>query len=257
LIQLQSDALSATVNQDYLNYLLAKQQFNRYLILYKKKLLANSDMDKYKVHMEVAKAQMDHDHAMLMKTSVRAPFSGTLGIKLIDVGQYITAGEKLVALEDRSKLYVDFYLPEKYSDSIKVGDLVHLTSNQVKSHTWSGKVIACDSRLDIDTRALLVRALVTSTTKNLIPGMYVHVEVYLNSISTKHMVIPQSSVVYSPDGLFVFVYKNGKVKRQAVKLGKYQQQWIEVISGLESNEQIVTVGQNKLFDGETVNPGGF
>ena len=251
LFTLQNDDLVAAVKQDQAKYLYEKAQYNRFSILAKKGIEPKASLDLQRSTMDQAEAQVEHDQALLNKTIITAPFSGTLGVLQASVGQYITAGQPIVSIQDNSVLYVDFYVPERVSDLVKVGNPINAVSKQSSNYQWSGIVQAVSSSMDSDTRNLLVRAKINAPYLNLVPGMYVNVSAIISSIKPL-LVIPQQAVVYNPYGNVIYLYQNGKVKQHPVELGNRIDDDIVVLSGLQIGEQVVIEGQNKLYNGATV-----
>lgn len=247
LVTLKNDDLKSTVLEDKAKYQLAEANEERSKKLVKRGFVSQQDADQTASSEKQAQAQLDHDEALLKNTIIEAPFPGRLGISQVDLGQYVTAGQVIASLQDRSKMYVDFYIPEKQSDLAQVGDSVILTSHQGESHQWSGKIIALGSKMNDDTRSLPVRAIINKPYNNLTPGMYVDVSVVLpNSVNAT--AIPQGAVVYNPYGDFVYVYKNGEVIQRYITTGEKIGGLVIVVKGLSLGEKIVTEGQQKLFN---------
>ena len=209
LVELNNADLQATVQQDTLKYQLDNQQFQSYKKLYTKHLISTIGFANYLATMKEAQAQLNRDQALLNKTIIRAPFSGVLGIQKVEVGQYIAAGTAIVSLQDINKLYVNFSVPEKLTDSVHLGDLVSLSSVQTQSHQWSATITAMDSNLDADTKSLLTQTTVNPPSDGLLPGMFVQVK-FLLAKQKPVLVVPQEAVNYQPGGEYVYIYKNSK-----------------------------------------------
>ncbi len=254
LITLKNDALKATVQEDQAKYQVAKLNAERSQTLANmgKGYISRQDTDQTDSNAKQAKAQLAHDKALLQNTIIKAPFSGQLGISQVDLGQYISAGQVIVSLQDRSKMTVDFSVPEKQSDLLRVGDLVLAISHQGQSHQWQGKVIALGSQMNNDTHSLSVRAQLNPPYPNLTPGMYVEVSILLPKTSDKPAV-PQSAIVYNPYGNFVYLYEKGKVTQHYVTLGQKVGGSVLIEKGLAVGNQVVMQGQQKLFNGAQVN----
>ncbi len=251
LFTLKNEDLQATVKEDQSKYAYAKDQYERYKILSKKGVIAHAMEEQVKSAMEQAQAQVDHDQALLNNTIITAPFPGVLGVFQVSVGQYITAGQPIVPLQDRSVLYVDFYIPQRVNDLIQTGRPVTAISEQSTQYQWKGTIQAVGSSMDNETRSLLVRAKMNPPYNNLVPGMYVHISAAISD-QKPIVIIPQQAVVYNPYGNAVYIYKNGKVTQRMVELGDRFDDWISIKSGLKPGEQIVMAGQQKLYNGATV-----
>lgn len=251
LFTLKNEDLQATVSEDRAKLLYDQDQYARYKKLSKKGWVTASDTEQNKSLMNQAKAQLDHDQALLDQTIIRAPFSGVLGVSLVSLGQYVTAGQAIVSLQDRSMLYVDFYVPERLSDLVQVGRHVTAYSQQTKNYSWDGEVIAAGAAMDNDTRSLMVRANMLTPYTNLMPGMYVNISLAVSD-DLPQLIIPQEAVVYNPYGNAVYVYQKGKVIQKAVELGDRIDNKIVVKHGLSKGETIVVAGQQKLYNGASV-----
>lgn len=251
LATLKNDDLKAVVLEDKAKYHLAELNAERSQKLVGKGYVSTQDVDQTISNEKQAKAQLERDEALLQNTIIKAPFTGQLGIVQVNLGQYVNAGQIIVSLQDRSKMYVDFSIPEKQSDLIHVGDRILATTHQGKQHVWQGKVIALGSQMDKDTRSLPIRAELISPYLNLMPGMYVEVSVLLPGTSVKPA-IPQSTIVYNPFGDFVYIYQNGEVTQHYVTLGPKVGDLVLIEKGLNVGDQIITEGQQKLFNGAKV-----
>ncbi len=251
LFTLENEDLASVVRLDESQYVYDQTQYQRYAKLGPLGAVSQSSIDLQKSSMQKSKAQLDQDTALLNKTIITAPFSGTLGVVQISIGQYVTEGQSIVALQDNSTLFVDFYIPERIRDVVKVGDSIRAQSKQSQVYHWEGTVEATDPSMDNDARNILVRAKIKPPYDNLVPGMYVDVSTPLSS-NKATLVISQQAVLYNPYGDSVFVYDKGKVMQRPVVLGERVNTDIVVLSGLKAGEQIVVSGQQKLFSGMSV-----
>ncbi len=251
LFTLENADLISTVKQDKAKYDYDEAQYQRYAKLIASGVVSRAALDLNKSTMEQTKAQLARDQALLDKTIITAPFSGTLGVMQASVGDYITEGKAIVTLEDNSTLYVDFYVPERISDLVVVGHRVVATSNQVKQYRWAGTIEALNPSMDSDNRTILVRAKIDTPDTHLIPGMYVDVSIATSELQPR-LVIAQQAILYNPYGDSVYVYQNGVVQQRFITVGDRIDQNIVVLNGLQKNEAIVISGQQKLFNGMKV-----
>lgn len=251
LFTLENEDLASTVRQDRAKYAYDQAQYRRYAKLGPSGIVTAADVDLQKSTMEQTKALLDHDAALLNKTIITAPFQGTLGVVQVSIGQYVTEGQAIVTIADNSSLFVDFYIPERIRDLVKVGNNVVAQSKQSHVYQWTGTVAAVDPSMDSDTRNVLVRAQIKPPYDNLGPGMYVDVSTPL-SANKPTLVIPQQAVIYNPYGDSVFVYEKGKVMQRPIVLDQRVNEDIVVVSGLKAGEKIVISGQQKLFSGMSV-----
>lgn len=254
LLTLKNQDLQATLDQDKVKYNLSRQQFNRYHKLFKSHAVSEAEIDQLQSQTKEDYAKLEHDNALFEKTIIKAPFSGQLGIRDINQGQYITAGQKIVLLQDSSKMFVDFYIPENKIDQVKIGQNVQLNLKENKHYQWTGKIIALDPAMDEDTRNLRVRAEVNPPYQPLIPGMYVDVFIY--PIKTKKLIIPQTAIIYTPNGEFVYLYQKGKVFLKKIQSSYQFGNNVIISHGLNEGDEIVVSGQQKLFNGAAVNLAG-
>ena len=251
LATLKNDDLKAIVMEDQSKYQIAQLDAARAKKLVKQGFISRQYTDQSLANATQAEAQLKHDQALLDNTIIKAPFSGALSISQVDHGQYVSAGQHIVSLEDRSKMYVDFSIPEKQSDQVAVGNLIVAKSHQSHNHEWQGKIMALGSQMDNDTRSLPVRVELTPPLDSLTPGMYVNISVLLPNVSNKPAV-PQSAIVYNPYSDFVYLYHNGVVSQQYVDVGQKIGSNIIIEKGLNPGDQVVIAGQQKLFNGAKV-----
>lgn len=248
---LENDDLKALIEQDKIKYYLSQQQYHRYRQLFNTHAVSHAEIDQYQSQLLENAAALKHDEALLNKTIIKAPFSGVLGIKDVNQGQYITAGQSIVLLENNSKIYVNFFVPERMIDKIKKGESIQLCLKNKNKCQWDGKIVALDPSLDISTRSLRVKAEINPPFKYLIPGMYI--EVYILSDEKTQIIIPQNAIVYTPEGEFVYLYRSGKVFLSKIETGKRYGNNIMILKGLKTGDQVVIAGQQKLFNGGSVN----
>ena len=251
LATLKNDDLKATVLEDEAKYNLAKLNADRSRKLVRNNYVSRQDADQTNADEKQTKAQLKHDQALLENTIIKAPFSGYLGISQINLGQYVSVGQTIVSLQDRSKMLVDFSIPEKQSDEISLEDKISVNKNEENVTVWQGKINALESQMDNDTRSLAIRAELYPPYDNLTPGMYVNVSVIKTNAENK-MTVPQSAIVYNPYGNFIYTYKNGQVTQNYVNLGQKLNDNIIIEKGIDLNSNVVIEGTQKLFDGAKV-----
>jgi membrane fusion protein (multidrug efflux system) len=251
LVQLNPSVLQATANQSKANFELDQANYKRYQNLYKKKAVSIAALQKSEATMKADKAQMEEDAATLAQTTISAPFAGKIGLRKINLGQYLAPADVIVSLQSIDPVLVDFSLPEVYLQQIKTGDQVLVTTSSYPGQTFTGKITATNSTLNSDTRTLDFRAEIPNKNKSLMPGMFANVRVV---IPTKNNVltIPQMAVQYSPFGDTVFVVQNGKAVQRYITLGTQRGAEIAVTRGLSADEEIVSVGGSKLQNGTPV-----
>jgi membrane fusion protein (multidrug efflux system) len=206
-------------------------------------------------------AAADNIRATIAKRTIKAPFSGALGIRLVNLGQSLKAGDAIVSLQALDPIFVDFYLPQQELSQIKTGILVRLSGDAFAGKSAEGKITAISPDVDSSTRNVRVEATLQNSEGLLHPGMYVDVAVELPVTNTV-LSIPATSVLYAPFGDSVYVVeektddKTGAkqlvVRQQIVRLGARKGDFVSVLSGLNAGETIVTSGVFKLRPGSTV-----
>jgi len=207
--------------------------------------------------LKSARAQVAEQQALLNKKLVRAPFEGRLGIRAVDVGQYVNAGTKLVTLQALDPVYVDFYAPQKSLGKIALKQKIVLTTDAFQGQQFPGEVSSIDPKVDPATRNVQVRATVRNPKRTLLPGMFATV-VLASGGPQRFLTLPQTAVSYNPYGDTVFVVEESKGKDEKVALvaqqkfvttGETRGDQVAILSGIKEGDTVVTAGQIKLRSG--------
>jgi len=207
--------------------------------------------------LKSAKAQVAEQRALVAKKLVRAPFAGRLGIRAVDVGQYVNAGTKLVTLQALDPVYVDFFAPQKSLGRIALGQKIVLRTDAFQGQQFPGEVSSIDPKVDPATRNVQVRATVRNAKRSLLPGMFATV-VITSGGPQRFLTLPQTAVSYNPFGDTVFVVEEGKGKDDKVALtaqqkfvttGEARGDQVAILSGINEGDTVVTAGQIKLRSG--------
>jgi membrane fusion protein (multidrug efflux system) len=207
--------------------------------------------------LKSARAQVAEQQALLNKKLVRAPFEGRLGIRAVDVGQYVNAGTKLVTLQALDPVYVDFYAPQKSLGKIALKQKIVLTTDAFQGQQFPGEVSSIDPKVDAATRNVQVRATVRNPKRSLLPGMFATV-VLASGGPQRFLTLPQTAVSYNPYGDTVFVVEESKGKDEKVALvaqqkfvttGETRGDQVAILSGIKEGDTVVTAGQIKLRSG--------
>ena len=238
---------------------LAKLTLERYAGLTKTGILAQADYDKADADLKSADAKIGEIKATIARKTIRAPFTGILGIRQVNLGQYLDSGNPIVPLQSLDPIYVNFSVPQQ--DAVRLNPGVEV---KVKSETAgteaTGKLTATDSLIDQATRNIQMQATFANPQGRLRPGMYVTASVNLGKATTI-IPLPASSINYAPYGDSVYVVEDMKdpkgktykgVRQQFVKLGPGRGDQIAVLDGLKGGEEIVTSGVFKLRQGASV-----
>jgi membrane fusion protein (multidrug efflux system) len=240
---------------------LADQTYKRDQEQFAAQAISQAVLDTDVSTLKSAKAQVAAQEALIDEKTVKAPFSGRLGIRQIDEGQYLAAGTAVVTLQELDPILVDFYVPQQALSSIKVGQPVAATVDTYPGAQFVGKISSINSKVDTASRNVQVRASFGNADRRLLPGMYANVEID-NGDATNQVTLPQTAITYNPYGDTVFVVKqngvdgNGKPKSIAqqtfVQLGATRGDQVAVQSGVAVGDVIVTAGQLKLRNGAAV-----
>lgn len=234
---------------------LAQVEFKRVAELYKKRSVARSEYDQAQAKLQNAQAQVASQQALIEKKAIRAPFPGLLGIRQVDLGQYLAPGSHIVSLQSLDPLYVDFSLPERDLASLYVGQPVSFRVPAYPKRSFVGEISAIDSRVNEATRNVRVRATVGNEDERLRPGMFAEVQTQLPH-REEVLTLPSTAITYNPYGDSVFIVENRQgqllVEPRWVKTGGTRNGRIAIKEGLDAGELVVTAGQLKLRKGQQV-----
>lgn len=263
LLRLDTSVEAAQVAQAQAQRNLAKVNLERAEKLQKAGVAAQAELDSAKAQAKQTSAQVGNYGAVLARKIIKAPFAGRLGIRQVDLGEYVTPGAPIVTLQDLSKVYVDFRLPQSQVGVLSQEGLkVRITSDAFPKEKWEGKIHAVDAAIDSATRNVRVRAIFENPDERLKAGMFVAVQVVLPT-KKKNVVVPATAVQYAPYGDSVFLVvdgknedgtpKEGKEAKQAfIRLGERRGDFVAVLSGLDANQMVVTSGGFKLKNGMSI-----
>jgi membrane fusion protein (multidrug efflux system) len=239
---------------------LARLNYNRLKGLLADRVISQAEFDRAAADQKETDARLGEVHATIERKTLRAPFDGVLGIRLVNLGQYLAAGEAVVPLQSLNPIYVNFGVPQQDIAQIRVGHRVQITARDGAGVEFSGRVTALDAIVDKATRNVQVQATLPNTTGQLRPGMFVQTELMLGA-SRSVIALPASAISYAPFGDSVFVVAELKgptgvsyrgVRQQFVKLGGGRGDQIAIVSGVSAGEEIVTSGVFKLRNGAAV-----
>lgn len=261
LVQLRDDSDRAQLQALRASAEQAAQTYARNAALMRTNAISKQQYDTAVANMKSSRAQADAQAATVDKKAIRAPFAGRVGIRMVDVGQYVNAGTALVTLQQLDPIYVDFTVPQQQAGVLKPGDSVTLTSDVARGRRFSGHIIALDPKVDPLTRNVRVRAEIGNPGKVLIPGMFGTV---LTSVGAPQplLTLPQTAITFNPYGDTVYVVTKGKnekgeddlvANQRFVVLGETRGDQVAVIEGLSPRDTVVSAGQLKLKNGSPVN----
>ena len=239
---------------------LAGINYGRAQELVKSGVIAKQDFDNAAAQQKATEAQVGDIKAAIARKTIKAPFSGVLGIRQVSLGQYLAAGQSIVSLQTLSPIYVNFGVPQQDSGKMVAGHVLRVTSTDVPGVNFTGRIIALDSVINEQTRNIQVQAVVTNKDNKLRPGMFVQVELPLGS--PKDVIpLPASAINYAPYGDSVYVISSmtdpkGKtyqgVRQQVVKVEGSRGDQVGIVSGLNPGDEVVSSGVFKLRNGAPV-----
>jgi membrane fusion protein (multidrug efflux system) len=242
---------------------LSRLNFDRAKDLLEKGVLSQADYDKASAEATQGNANVGQIRATIERKTIRAPFSGILGIRQVNLGQYLAGGAPIVPLQSLDPIYVNFSVPQQEVTRAAVGGRVHVTAESAPGKApseFSGTITAVDSVVNEATRNVELQATLANPDGKLKPGMFVETRVVL-PVTRAVIALPASAINYAPYGDSVFVVGSMKapngtvyrgVRQQIVKLGPARGDQIAILSGLERGEEVVTSGVFKLRNGAAV-----
>jgi membrane fusion protein (multidrug efflux system) len=239
---------------------LAHINYDRLSQLVKQGVLAQSEYDNATAQQKSTEAQVGEIRATIARKTIRAPFSGILGIRQANLGQYLAAGEAIVSLQSLDPIYVNFGVPQQEAAKVHVGSNIRVVSNDLAGTKFSGRVTAMDSLVNEGTRNLQVQATLSNPGGKLRPGMYVQVAI-VTGADRPVISLPATAINYAPYGDSVYIVTDlqdpsGKtyrgVKQQFVKIQGSRGDQVAVIEGLNPGVEVVSSGVFKLRNGAAV-----
>ncbi len=230
---------------------LAEQEAERKRQLFERKLTSQEEYDVAVNELNIVKADIQIIQAQIGKTEIRAPFDGTIGLRYVSEGSYISPTTRITTLQDYSSVKVDFTVPEKYASLIRKGDKISFSVEGV-ARKFAGTVYAVEAKIDPTTRTLHIRALSPNPNGVLIPGAFANVEVVLKEKET--LTVPSYALIPELKGQRVFLYKNSKAESQSVEIGSRSDEFVEVTQGVQAGDTLITSGILQLRPGMAVQP---
>jgi len=236
---------------------LARLTHERMQGLVKQDAVSRAEYDTAAATYKQAEARIGEIRATIERKTIRAPFSGVLGIRQVNLGQYLTGGDPVVPLQSLNPIYVNFAVPQQDTADMQIGRTVHIAVGELGNGAFTGRVSAVDSVVDQTTRNVQVQATLANPGAKLHPGMFVQAQVMLGAAKNV-IALPASAINYAPYGDSVFVVSDLKnpdghsyrgVRQQVVKLGAARGDQVAVLSGVKAGEEIVTSGVFKLRNG--------
>jgi membrane fusion protein, multidrug efflux system len=257
LVQLDTRQEQAQLAAAQAQFEVARLNFERMRGLVEQDAVSRAEYDNAAAIHKQAEARIQEIRATIERKTIRAPFSGILGIRQVNLGQYLTGGDPVVPLQSLNPIYVNFGIPQQQAGDVLVGAKVRVTTGEQATREFSGRVTALNSIVDSTTRNVQVQATLSNPGGVLRPGMFVQTELKVGA-SQSVVALPASAINYAPYGDSVFIVSDLKdpsgqsyrgVRQQVVKLGGARGDQIAVLSGLNPGEEVVTSGVFKLRNG--------
>ena len=221
--------------------------------------ISKNVFDTSKADAKSKQAQVEQQTALVAKKNLKAPFGGRVGIVMINPGQFVNPGDKLLTLQTLDPIFVDFNLPQSNVEQIQVGQEIVVTTDAFKGASFTGKITAVSPKVDTNTRNIQIEAQLANPDKKILPGMFANVNIKLGD-QVKMLTLPQTAVTYNPYGSTVFIAKpTGKKDKQGkpaleaqqvfVTTGPTRGDQVAILKGVEEGATVVTSGQLKLKNG--------
>ncbi len=256
LVQLNADADSASWRAASAAAELAEVVLKRDQAQLAAQAVSQAQVDNDLADLKSKKAIADQQLATLEKKSIRAPFSGKLGITAVIPGQYLNPGDKIVPIQNINRLFVDFYLPEQRLAQISQGQTVNVTSDSYPGKTFIAHISAINPKVDTAMRNIQVQATLDNSKNLLLPGMFANVSVLVGA-KKQYLTIPQTAITYNPYGSTVFIAKPSDkadasgnkpllAQQVFVTVGDTRGDQVAILKGIEPGQEVVTSGMIKL-----------
>ena len=270
LIQMDSEVEQASLATAQAELGLARVEYQRGRNLIARQAISRSEFDRLSAELQKADASVAQLQATLAKKRILAPFAGTIGIRQVDVGDYLASGTTIATLQDLSTLFVDFFLPEQNVPQLAIGQDVRVQVAAYPDQIFEGRISAINPKVEATTRNLLVRASLANPDEKLLPGMFANLQVLLVG-ETPQVLVPETAITYTLYGNSVYVIEEQadegdadspasaadgqavlRVERRFVETGERREGQVVILKGLQAGERVVSAGQLKLDNGARV-----
>ena len=255
LVQLDDSLQRAQLQQAEAQASIARTNLQRNQDLLAQNFISKSAVDQSGSNLEVAEAQVALAKAQLARMQIVAPFDGVVGLRMVNVGDYVKDGADLVNIEDLSSVWVDFRLPERFIARLKPGQGVQVTLDALPGRKYTGRIEALDSQLDANGRSVLVRAKLANAGGELRAGMYARSRVVFD-VRENALVVPEEALVPLGDKQYIFkvVDEDGKklARRVEARIGQRVPGKVEVLEGMKVGDVVIIAGQSRLGAGASV-----
>ena len=261
LVQLNADSDIALLHSLEAAAELANTVYERDKKQFDAQAISKATLDADAADLKVKRAQVKQQAAVVAKKTISAPFAGKLGISVVNPGQYINPGDKIVTLQSLDAIFIDFYLPQQELSRVSLGQTVTASNDTFPDRKFNGKITAINPKVDPATRNVQVEATLANPKHLLLPGMYSTVNVQAGAVQ-RYLTLPQTAVTFNPYGETVYIVEekgkgpDGKpvltVRQTFVTTGPTRGDQIVILKGIKEGDKVVTSGQLNLKNGSTV-----
>jgi membrane fusion protein (multidrug efflux system) len=259
LVRLRSTDENARLRTLEASAQLAEATYSRSQRLLEIQGISTAQVEASEAELAAARAQVAEQRAIIEKKMIRAPFAGELGIRQVNVGQYVNPGTVVATLQALDPIHMDFTVPQQMLQILKVGQPVAIRVDAYPNDTFIGEIATIDPKVEEATRNIAVRAIITNSDKRLLPGMFATAEIETGG-EISYITVPQTSVTFNPYGSTVYVVSEvteGETTRLVatqtfVTTGETRGDQIAILTGIEPGTTIVSAGQFKLQNGATI-----
>lgn len=251
LVYINRDELEAQLER--LNYTrkLNEQNEDRLRKLLEREAISQEEYEIAQNELNTNLADIKVVEAQIEKSVIRAPFSGTIGLREISEGSYVTPGDNIATLVSIDPVKVEFSVPERYANEVSVGDQIAFKRSENAEKVRTGKVYAVEPRINTETRTLTMRALSENDDRKLLPGMFVRINLVLD-VNDNTILVPAQALIPEMNGYKVYVVENGKAVEKRVGTGVRTADRVEVTEGLEPGDSVLTTGILQVKNGAPV-----
>ncbi len=250
LVEFDSEQARATLAEAEAALSESRSQYKRSRELYTTKVLSEAQLDQLQATLKANEARVAGARSQLNDTIIRAPFAGRVGLRNVSVGGFVTPGSVITTLDDSSVIKLDFSVPEVFLSTLQEGLGISARTAAYPDVEFTGKVSSIDSRLDPVSRAIIVRARIDNKDGRLKPGMFMTVKLIRADVPA--LMLPEEALVPEGTNKYVFVVRDDQAVRVQVQTGRRRPGEVEIVSGLQEGDAVITEGTQKVRDGAPV-----
>lgn len=250
LLTINDSELQAQLAQAQTRNNLAAENERRAKLLLEKEAISQEEYDIASADFRTAQSQIQLIKAQLSKTVIRAPFSGRIGLRSISKGSYVTPTTNIAQLVNTNRLKVSFSIPEKYANKVRVNNQIKFSVQGVEGE-FTAKIYATEPAVEANTRTLLVKAITSNSSDNIIPGTFANIVFPLETLE-EGLLVPAEALIPVQNGKKLFVLKGGKANEVMVETGARTDEDVLITSGIVAGDTVLTSGVMSLRNGSTV-----